>query len=78
MTLETRFANARATGYAARQRFERLRREKLQLRESYIEQIHEWRVARMKLEILLAKTRRNRLLVRHRWAAENLFGSRIQ
>ncbi len=62
MTLVERIDRARATGYEAQHQFRQMRRERALLREEFHQQLHEWRIARMRNSILVAEIKRDTLL----------------
>jgi len=62
VTIENRINKARASSYDARRQFRQVRRERSQIREQFIKELQEWRVAAMKHEILIAEIKRSHLL----------------
>jgi hypothetical protein len=62
MTLENRINAARANSFVVQHQWKQLRRERSQIREEFHEQLHQWRIARMKQGILIAEMKKNHLL----------------
>jgi len=62
MKLEDRVKEVLAKSYEVKCQCSQTRREKSQIRQDFYEQLHEWRIARMKQAILVAEIKKSCLL----------------